>query len=110
VKTYKRPPDVTEITLVSDEVTTMCPYLHNPDFHRVTIRYEPDELILDTKSLKFWFRDNREEPGYGSETFAQAVLEAVWSATEPWACDVLIESKPRGGIAINARAIKTRIR
>jgi 7-cyano-7-deazaguanine reductase len=101
VRTYPAPEGVDVVKLVSDEVTTVCPVLGNPDFYEVTIRYAPRGRILCTKSLKHWFVSQRQE-GYAAETFCRAVLRSVFEAVGPHWLEVTVLQKPRGGISIEA--------
>lgn len=99
---YTAPPDVKEVELVSDEVTTMCPKTGNPDFYTVRVRYSPRERILCTKALKEWFTEQR-TAGHSCEGFAQAVYRLLREPLDPIWLHVEVTQKPRGGIAITAQ-------
>ena len=47
-------PGVSNVEMVSDELTAFCPVTHQPDFYTATIAYEPSELCLESKSLKIY--------------------------------------------------------
>lgn len=103
--TYPAPPDITTVILRSDEVTTMCPVMGNPDYYTVELEYEPAGRVLCTKALKEWFTDHR-QAGFSCETFAQAVLDAVFAAVKPCWLVVRVTQKPRGGVGIVAETAR----
>jgi 7-cyano-7-deazaguanine reductase len=41
-----------EITVAMPEFTSICPKTGLPDFGTITVRYRPDRLCLELKSLK----------------------------------------------------------
>ena len=40
------------IEIVCPEFTSLCPMTGQPDFGTITVRYRPDKLCLELKSLK----------------------------------------------------------
>jgi len=42
------------VTLTTDEFTCVCPATGQPDFAKMTIKYIPDQRILESKSLKLY--------------------------------------------------------
>ncbi|MFO7871369.1 MAG: preQ(1) synthase [Kiritimatiellia bacterium] len=87
----------------SPEFTSLCPVTGQPDFGKITIRYIPDRLCLESKSLKiylFSFRNHR--------TFHEAatnrILDDVVEAVKPRKAVVRGEFNPRGGISITVEA------
>jgi 7-cyano-7-deazaguanine reductase len=43
------------VSLVCSEFTCVCPMTGQPDFATITIRYVPDQRIVESKSLKLYF-------------------------------------------------------
>jgi 7-cyano-7-deazaguanine reductase len=43
------------IEIVNPEFTSVCPKTGLPDFGTVTIRYVPDKVCVELKSLKYYF-------------------------------------------------------
>lgn len=41
------------VTLETDEFTCVCPMTGQPDFATITIRYMPDQRVVESKSLKY---------------------------------------------------------
>jgi len=96
-------PGVTRVELTSDEVTSMCPITGQPDMYVVTIAYEPAALCLESKSVKLYFMQFRQE-GHFCEALAVKIRDDAAAALElaPERVHVSLRQKPRGGITIVA--------
>src|SRR4029079_5425951 len=57
-------PGVAVVELESDELTAMCPITHQPDNYVATIRYRPDGLCLESKSVKLYLAVLRTEGAF----------------------------------------------
>lgn len=91
------------VTLTSDEFTCVCPATGQPDFARITIRYVPDQRVLESKSLKLYLWSYREE-GVFHEHVTNVILDDVVAALQPRRCEVTADFSVRGGIAITVQA------
>lgn len=100
---FPAPPNMVEVTLTSDEVTSLCPVTGQPDWETVTIKYIPDKLCIESKSLKLYLWSFREE-GVFCESLASRIYTDVVNACKPRWCQVTVRQKPRGGVAIEAVA------
>jgi 7-cyano-7-deazaguanine reductase len=98
-------PGVTEVEMMSDELTAMCPITGQADFYVATITYRPEGLCLESKSLKIYLSRFRNE-GVFAEALAVKIKDDVAAALEldRSAVDVTLTQKPRGGITITATA------
>ena len=96
-------PGVTRVEMTSDEVTSMCPITGQPDLYVVTIDYEPAALCLESKSVKLYFMQFRQE-GHFCEALAVKIRADAAAALElaPERAHVSLRQKPRGGITIVA--------
>ncbi len=94
---------VQDVSMTSDEVTALCPITGHPDQYRVEIQYHPNELALESKSLKLYFQTFRNE-GIFCESFAARIANDVQTAIRARRVDVWVTQKPRGGISIVAHA------
>lgn len=96
-------PGVTRVEMTSDEVTSVCPVTGQPDMYVVTIEYEPVALCLESKSLKLYLMQFRQE-GHFCEALAVKVRDDVAAALElpRERVRVSLRQKPRGGITIVA--------
>ncbi|WP_419934127.1 preQ(1) synthase [Candidatus Palauibacter sp.] len=96
-------PQVQRVVLRALEFTSLCPKTGQPDFGRVTIDYVPDELLLESKALKFYLWSFRDE-GEFCETLAARIADDVVYAVAPICVCVEVEQYVRGGIEIVATA------
>jgi 7-cyano-7-deazaguanine reductase len=98
-------PGVSEVDMTSDELTAVCPITGQPDFYTAKIVYRPDALCLESKSLKLYLAQFRNEGAFG-EALAVRIRDDVAAALQldPPAVTVTLTQKPRGGITITATA------
>jgi 7-cyano-7-deazaguanine reductase len=98
-------PGVTRVEMTSDELTSMCPVTGQPDLYVVTIEYAPRALCLESKSLKLYLTEYRNDPHF-AEALAVKIREDVAEALDIDTGDVRISlrQKARGGITITAIA------
>lgn len=91
------------VTMESDEFTCVCPATGQPDFATITIRYVPNQKILESKSLKLYLWSFRNE-GIFHEHVTNQILDDLVEALDPIECHVTGAFKVRGGIAITVIA------
>jgi len=82
---------------VSEEFTSVCPMTGHPDFGSVTLRYEPDALCVELKSLKLYFQSFRSE-GIFYEAVTNRIRDDLASAMRPRWMQIITDWKGRGGI------------
>jgi 7-cyano-7-deazaguanine reductase len=87
-----------EIVVDDPEFTSVCPKTGLPDFGDIVIRYEPDRLCLELKSLKEYLQAYR-NLGIFQENIVNQVLEDVVRWAKPVWAEVKGEFRPRGGIS-----------
>jgi 7-cyano-7-deazaguanine reductase len=86
-----------EIEIVIPEFTSVCPKTGLPDFGRLMLRYTPDKLCLELKSLKMYVLAYR-NLGIFYENVVNRFLRDVVKATKPVNATVIGEFTPRGGL------------
>ena len=98
-------PGVTRVEMTSDELTAMCPVTGQPDMYVASIEYAPDELCLESKSLKLYLARFRNEGAF-CEALAVRIRDDVAEALrlDQARVTVTLEQKTRGGITITAIA------
>ena len=85
------------------EFTCICPKTGLPDFAVITIRYVPDRLCLELKSLKYYtifYRDI----GIFNEHVVNKMLDDIAKAARPRWAEVVGEFNARGGIRTTGSA------
>ena len=86
-----------EITITIPEYTSICPKTGLPDFGTITVRYTPDELCLELKSLKMYFQAYR-NVGIFYENAVNRMLRDIVRACRPVRASVRGEFSTRGGM------------
>ncbi len=86
-----------EIEIVIPEFTSVCPKTGLPDFGRLTLRYVPNKLCLELKSLKMYVLAYR-NLGIFYENVVNRFLRDVVAACKPASATVIGEFTPRGGL------------
>ena len=91
------------ITIDIPEFTCICPKTGLPDFANITIKYIPDALCLELKSLKMYtifYRD----VGIFNENVVNKILEDCVRSCKPRSMDIVGEFNARGGIKTTVNA------
>jgi len=91
------------IILNCPEFTSLCPVTGQPDFGRITIRYVPDKLCVESKSLKLYLRSFRNHGTFHEES-VNRILGDIEKTVSPRQLTVKGEFNTRGGIAITVEA------
>jgi len=86
-----------EIKIEIPEFTSICPKTGLPDFGMITIRYVPQNMCLELKSLKMYILAYR-NLGIFYENAVNRILEDIVKACHPLSATVRGEFNPRGGI------------
>jgi 7-cyano-7-deazaguanine reductase len=96
-------PGVSRVEMTSDELTAVCPITGQPDLYVASIVYEPERLCLESKSLKIYLSNYRNEGAF-CEALAVRIRDDVAEALElPHVrVHVTLKQKARGGITITA--------
>ena len=80
------------------EFTCLCPKTGQPDFATIRIRYIPDELCVELKSLKLYLWSYRNEGAF-HEAVTNKILDDLITACEPRFMRITAEFNTRGGIS-----------
>jgi len=91
------------ITFDCPEFTSLCPVTGQPDFGHIVLRYIPDKLCVESKSLKLYLFSFRNTNTFHEEA-VNTILDAVVKLLAPRAAEVTGNFNPRGGIAIKVKA------
>jgi 7-cyano-7-deazaguanine reductase len=86
-----------EIEISSPEFTSVCPRTGLPDHGTITIRYVPDKVCLELKSLKLYWLAYR-NLGIFQENAVNRMLADMVRACQPIRFSVTGEFTPRGGV------------
>ncbi len=86
-----------EIEVRTPEFTSVCPKTGLPDHGTIVIRYVPDKLCLELKSLKMYWLAYR-NLGIFQENAVNCILRDLVKACKPVRATVTGEFTPRGGV------------
>lgn len=86
-----------EIVITEPEFTSVCPKTGLPDFGTITIKYIPNKLCLELKSLKNYFNSYR-NIGIFMENSVNRILKDIVKACKPKKMSIVGDFNPRGGI------------
>lgn len=86
-----------EIRFETEEFTCLCPMTGQPDFAHLTITYMPDQLCVESKSLKLYLWSYRNEGAF-HEAVTNRILDDLVEATQPQWMRVEGDFLIRGGI------------
>jgi 7-cyano-7-deazaguanine reductase len=108
LETFPNPRPERDYTIEIDcpEFTSVCPKTGLPDFGTITIRYVPDELCVELKSLKYYLLEYRNE-GIFYEAATNRILDDLVAACSPRSMEVVGQFTARGGISTTVRATYT---
>jgi 7-cyano-7-deazaguanine reductase len=93
---YKGKRDIL-ITISQPEFTSVCPMTGLPDFGTIDIRYTPNELIVELKSLKYYLLQFR-NVGMFYEHVSNRILDDLVQVLKPKMMEVTGQFTSRGGL------------
>jgi len=78
------------------EFTSLCPITGHPDFATIVVRYVPDRLCVELKSLKLYFHGYRNE-GIFFEAVTNRICDDLGALLRPRRLTIISDWKARGG-------------
>ncbi len=95
---YENKEKNTWVEIVNPEFTSLCPKTGLPDSGTITVKYLPNQSIVELKSLKYYFLQFR-NTGIYYENLTRLILDHLVKTLEPFEMVVEAEFTPRGGIS-----------
>ena len=92
-----------EINITLPEFTCLCPMTGYPDFATIHVKYIPDKLILELKSVKLYINKFRDQ-GIFHEEAVNKILDDLVAACHPRWMEVIGDFNPRGNVKTVVRA------
>ena len=96
------------VHIEAPEFTSLCPKTGQPDFAKIIIEYLPDELCVESKSLKLYLGAFR-MVGEFHEACVHRICRDLVTLLNPVHLSVVGEFTPRGGIPFWPKAYYHRI-
>ena len=99
LETFPNPNPERDYTIEMEcpEFTCVCPKTGQPDFARIDIRYVPDRLCVELKSLKLYLWSYRQHGAF-HEAVTNKILNDLVAACSPRQMTVRGDFNVRGGI------------
>jgi 7-cyano-7-deazaguanine reductase len=91
------------IKFETSEFTSLCPITGQPDFARIVVDYIPDQLCIESKSLKLYLFSFRNRGSFAEE-IVNKIRDDIVKACRPRQLSVTGEFTARGGISITVKA------
>lgn len=85
------------ITYTTEEFSAVCPFSGLPDYGRLTVRYVPNERLVELKSLKYYIVSFR-QVGIYQENALIRIYKDLTTLLNPRYLKVTLEYNQRGGI------------
>ena len=92
-----------QVEFVTHELSSICPVTNQPDISTLTLTYEPDNAIIESKSLKLYLWGFRDQ-GIFCERLATTIARQVMRDAQPHRVSVKVQQQARGGIVTTAHA------
>lgn len=86
-----------EVEITFPEFTCLCPRSGYPDFATIKIRYIPDKLIVELKSLKLYLNKYR-NVYISHEEATNKIFDDLKILLEPKFLEVIGDFNPRGNV------------
>lgn len=103
--TFPADPAQTLVELTGDELTALCPAVAalQPDLYRWTVRYRPNRVCIESKSLKLYLLTFRDERIFAEHLGARIARELA--AVLDTEVTVRLTQSRRGGIETTTEAV-----
>ncbi|MCH7653991.1 MAG: NADPH-dependent 7-cyano-7-deazaguanine reductase QueF [Chloroflexi bacterium] len=94
---YEYPGQDAEVAIDSDEFAAVCPWTGLPDYGTIEIRYVPNRLCIELKSLKYYLFSYT-NVGIVQEHAANRILQDLVKACDPLSMEITLDYNVRGGL------------
>jgi 7-cyano-7-deazaguanine reductase len=92
-----------EVSITLPEFTCLCPITGFPDFATIHVKYIPDRLVLELKSVKLYINKYRDQSIFHEEV-VNRILEDLVAVCQPRWMEVVGDFNPRGNVKTVVRA------
>ncbi len=100
---FDYPGSATEVVYETNEFTSVCPWTGLPDFASISIRYVPQDHLVELKSLKYYLTSFR-NVGILQEHAVNRILNDLVGLLHPASMVVDAQFNDRGGLKTRATA------
>ena len=86
-----------EISIELPEFTCKCPFSGYPDFATLRLIYQPDQKVLELKSIKLYINSYRDKK-ISHEEVTNQILDDFVKASQPKWMELEADFNPRGNV------------
>lgn len=101
LETFAAPPHCSAVRFETNEWTSLCPVTGQPDFGTLSIYYVPNDLCVESKSLKLWLWSFRDQAHF-VEQLAAMIAVTLGETLQAQAVTTEVKQNVRGGIVTTA--------
>lgn len=87
----------TEVSIPTNEFTSVCPWSGLPDFAEINIMFVPNEQLIEMKSLKYYLTSYR-NVGIYQEHATNRILNDLVACCDPLYMKIEADWNKRGGL------------
>ena len=88
-----------EITIDLPEFTCKCPFSGYPDFAKLQIKYQPNQMVYELKSLKLYINSFRDQK-ISHEEVVNRIMDDLVDVSSPHWLHLHADFNPRGNITM----------
>lgn len=103
IERFPAPAHVRTVKFVTHEFTSLCPVTNQPDLYTVEIEYAPKDFCVESKTLKLYLTQWRNEGIFG-EYITHLIADELFDAIEPEWIHVKTVQQVRGGLQMTTEA------
>ncbi len=103
IERFPAPDAVQTVKFVTHEFTSLCPVTNQPDLYTVEIEYAPKDFCVESKTLKLYLTQWRNEGIFG-EYITHVIADELFEAIEPLWIHVKTVQQVRGGLQMTTEA------
>ena len=104
---FPAPKHVDHVKFETHEFTSLCPVTDQPDLYTVVIEYSPNERCVESKSLKLYLMQWRNEGIFGEAITALIASDLFEVLDEHWV-EVKTIQQARGGLVMTSVASRSK--
>ena len=105
LETFAAPEGVKEVSFLTHELTAFCPVTAQPDLYTLTITYVPNEVCVESKTLKLYLNGFRDKGMFG-EAIADVICDDLTKALNPLRMTVTAVQQIRGGLQMTSTSVR----
>jgi len=104
---FPAPKHVDHVKFETHEFTALCPVTNQPDLYTVIIEYSPNERCVESKSLKLYLMQWRNEGIFG-EAITGLIASDLFEVLDADWVEVKTTQQARGGLVMTSIASRSK--